>query len=493
MNFAEVAKIESTVKSTENGAKAFSTTNSKLLNLFATVGALRTRTETNIENLFLEAFAEDKLLATKLSFYARNVRGGLGERLTSRVIWHKLAIEHPEIMRKNICNIPKFGRFDDLYCLIGTEVEEEMWDFVSWQLDSDKKRMSENKPISLLAKWLKSVNTSSSASRILGRKTAKALNLTEQQYRKMLTSMRKYLNVVENQMSQNEWDKINFAAVPAYAMKNYRKAFWKHAPEAFSKFMTKVEKGEETIKASTLYPYDLVQNYSNSYYWLNSGVNPDPVIEAQWKALPNYVEGENDVLVMADVSGSMDGRPMDTSVGLAIYFAERNKGYFKDLYMTFTDKPNLIILNPNNTLARKVSDIMRRDVGYSTNLEKAFLKVLEVAVNNKLSNEEMPKALVVISDMEIDKYMRSSNASYWGFINEMESKFTNAGYELPKIILWNVEARQDTFLIANHPKVNFVSGQSASTFKTVLDTIELNAYDAMLKTLNNPMYDCVKI
>lgn len=493
MNFAEVAKIDSTIKETENGAKAFSTTSSKLLNLFATIGALRNRDDVDIEKAFAEAFAEDKLLATKLSFYARNVRGGLGEKKTPRVIWHKMAQTCPEIMSKNIPNIPKFGRFDDLYCFVGTPVEEKMWDFIAWQLGVDKKNMAEGKPISLLAKWLKSTNTSSQESCILGRKTAKALDLTEKQYRKMLSSMRKYLKVVENQMSQNEWEKINFAAVPSYAMKNYRKAFLKHTPDQFVKFMERVEKGEEQIKASTLYPYDLVGQYTKKMSFWSNRCDIDPVVEAQWKALPNYVNGENNILVMADVSGSMSGRPMDTSVGLAIYFAERNKGYYKDLYMTFTDQPRFVTLNSNDSLEEKVSKVMSTDVGYSTNLKAAFNRVLKTGIDNKISQEDMPKALVVISDMEIDQYTRSSNASYWGFINEMELKFNQVGYELPKIILWNVDARQDTFLTSNHPKVNFVSGQSVSTFKTVLDTIELSAYDAMVKTLSDKMYDCIEI
>src|SRR5574344_496047 len=204
--------------------------------------------------------------------------------------------------------------------------------------------------------------------------------------------------------------------------------------------------------------------------------------EQQWKALPNYISGDNNIIVMADVSGSMSGRPMETSVGLAIYFAEHNKGAYEGLYMTFTGRPHFVKLEKGASLRIKCAQVMRTDVGYGTNLEAAFAYLLKTAIVNRVSSEEMPKAIVVISDMEIDHYMRPDygyEAMNWDFISSMEHKFHQYGYELPKMVLWNVEARQDTFL-SQSDKVIFVSGQSTSTFKTLLTSLEGTSMDMML-------------
>ena len=218
-------------------------------------------------------------------------------------------------------------------------------------------------------------------------------------------------------------------------------------------------------------------------------VKEDPVIEAQWKALPNYIEGENNVLVMADVSGSMYGRPIATSVGLAIYFAERNKGAFKNTYMTFTDRPHYIQIQPGQTLAKKVEAVMSTDIGYNTNLERAFMQVLDTAVMNHVPQEDMPKAMVVISDMEIDRYFRGQGLD---FVSEMVRRFRAAGYQMPRLVLWNVHARSNTFHAnSTNPYVTFASGQGVAEFKNVLAGISLDAYAAMMKALDDERYASV--
>ena len=231
-----------------------------------------------------------------------------------------------------------------------------------------------------------------------------------------------------------------------------------------------------------MYPYDLVEKIMQSF-------KEDPVIEAQWKALPNYIEGENNVLVMADVSGSMYGRPIATSIGLAIYFAERNKGAFKNTYMTFTNRPHYIQIQPGQTLAEKVKAVMLTDVGYSTDLERAFMQVLDTAVMNRVPQEDMPKAIVVISDMEIDRYFRGRGLD---FVSEMVRRFRAAGYRMPRLVLWNVEARSNTFHAnSTNPYVTFASGQGVAEFKNVLAGISLDAYAAMMKVLDDERYASV--
>lgn len=496
MNFANAVKTNTNTKLTENGARAYSTTGKALLDLFAQIGALRPRTEKEIADKYAAAFAADPMLATKMLFYAGNVRGGLGERRTFRICLKWLAQNHADIVIKNAALIPHFNRWDSMFVLIGTAAEKEMWKVIADQLNTDMAAVAASKgkkaqPISLLAKWMPTETASSKDTRALARKCMTNLGLTPRAYRKVLSALRKHLRVVETSMSAQEWEAIQYTQVPSYAMKNYRKAFAKHDPDGFSAYKASLVKGETKVNASTLFPYDLVSQYTRSRgYWGMRAANPDTIVEAQWKALPNYVEGENNILVMADVSGSMDGRPMDTSVGLATYFAQHNKGDYHNLYMTFTDQPHFIELREGATLAECIAKVMNTDVGYNTNLEAAFDHILKHAVNNGVSNDELPKALVVISDMEIDRYMRQSKMD---FVDAMKAKFARYGYRCPKLILWNVEARNDTVL-SKQEDVLLVSGQAASTFRELCGNLDgKTAWDLMLETLGNKMYDCITI
>ena len=496
MNFANAVKTNTNTKLTENGARAYSTTGKALLDLFAQIGALRPRTEKEIADKYAAAFAADPMLATKMLFYAGNVRGGLGERRTFRICLKWLAQNHADIVIKNAALIPHFNRWDSMFVLIGTAAEKEMWKVIADQLNTDMAAVAASKgkkaqPISLLAKWMPTETASSKDTRALARKCMTNLGLTPRAYRKVLSALRKHLRVVETSMSAQEWEAIQYAQVPSYAMKNYRKAFAKHDPDGFSAYKASLVKGETKVNASTLFPYDLVNQYTRSRgYWGMRAANPDTIVEAQWKALPNYVKGENNILVMADVSGSMTGRPMDTSIGLATYFAQHNKGDYHNLYMTFTDQPHFIELREGATLAECIAKVMATDVGYNTNLEAAFNYILKHAMTNGVSNDELPKALVVISDMEIDRYMRQNKMD---FVDAMKAKFARYGYTLPKLIMWNVQARNDTVL-SKQEDVLLVSGQAASTFRELCGNLDgKTAWDLMLETLGNKMYDCITI
>lgn len=495
MNFADAVKTNTNTKLTENGARAYTTQGNALTDLFAQIGALRSRDEREITAKYAAAFAVDPLLATKMLFYAGNIRGGLGERRTFRICLKWLAENHPSIVIKNAALIPHFNRWDSMFVLIGTPAEAEMWKVIYDQLNTDMAAVAapisgrKIQPISLLAKWMPTETASSAETRALARKCMANLGLTPRTYRKVLSVLRKYLKVVETSMSAQEWEAIQYAQVPSYAMKNYHKAFAKHDPNGFSAYKASLVKGETKVNASTLFPYDLVAKYSCG--GCSGGYcSEDAIIEAQWKALPNYVTSENNILIMADVSGSMYGRPMDTSVGLATYFAQRNKGAYHNLYMSFTNDPHFIELREGATLAECVRKLYSTDVGYNTNLEKAFDYILRHAIANGVSDDEMPKALVVVSDMEIDRYMRQNRMD---FVDAMKTKFAIHGYTLPKLILWNVEARNDTFL-SKHEGVIYVGGQSASTFRELCGNLDnKTTWDIMCETLNNKMYDCVTI
>ena len=497
---------------TENGALAYHTTNSALLDLFAVIGALRSRPTEEIINKFTKAFSEDALLATKMLFYARNIRGGLGERRTFRTLIKYLAEYHTETMRKNIEFVPVFGRWDDLYEFVDTPLENAAFDLISKQLIVDKVMLEKGKPVSLLAKWLKSTSGVSVKSCKLGKLTAKKLHYSYKEYRQTLSALRKQLNIVERNMSLDEWEKIVYKEVPSLAMKKYRNAFREHNLIEFKEYVEKVKKGEETINAKTLYPYDIMEaaelaehwrsnygyDYRNSYYTLD---NWDEVLEEQWKALPNYVEGENNILVMVDTSASMHGRPICTSIGLGIYFAERNKGVWHNKFLTFSERPSFIELKGTN-LKEKVACIP--DICENTNIEAAFNLVLKTAINNNLSQEDMPKAIIIISDMEFDS--ATGNYSYNRreeerkvakenkIMDEISLRFQENGYIIPKVIYWNADSRQDVYhAISENKNIAMVSGQSVSTFRTVLNAIDENPYDTMLKTLNDPIYDLITV
>lgn len=491
INAINAETLDGTLKYTENGAVARDSTGNALLDFFAESGSLRERSSEDIVNLFLPAWNENKLYALKALFYTRDVLEGRGERRTFRIIAKWLAKHSPNAMIHNFDEIAQFGRWDDFYTFVETPIENEMWYYLRHQFAADIKAMRTEQSVSLLAKWLKSENTSSKESRALATKTRQAFGLTQREYRKTLSALRRYIKVVEVKMSANEWDSINYAQVPSVAMKRYRKAFKTHCPSAFDNFITKVENGEEKINAKTLYPYDLVEQYYDGSFWSANCKPEDRVIEAQWKALPDYVKSNHNVLVMADVSGSMYGRPICTSIGLAIYFAQRNKGAFHNVYMTFSDNPSYIQIKPNATLHDNILKALKTGVGYSTNLEAAFMRVLRTCVDNNVPQEDVPKAIVVVSDMEINPFYSGRGLD---FISEMAKRYRAAGYLMPRVVLWNAEARNDTFHSKySNPFVTFASGQSAAEFKQVLDGIEYDAMSAMYKCLDNKRYSTITL
>lgn len=483
MDFANAMKEESKFTRTENGAVALNTTSDARLDLFGTIGALRDADENRITTLFSEAYAQDKLFATKIAFYARDIREGLGERKTFRTIIRYMAEHHPEALRPNLDLIGVFGRYDDLYELIGTPLEDDMWKVMKNQFEEDWKNiLTGNSAISLLGKWIKTADASSPKTRKLGILTAHKLGYSVFEFKRMVRSMRKRIGVVESLMSAGKWTEIKYPEVPSRAMMIYRRAFVKHDPDGFSEFINKADKGEVKINASTLYPYDIVEK-------ILYGRENNKVLEAQWKALPDYIEQGTNALIMADVSGSMCGRPMATSIGLAIYFAERNTGAYHNLFMTFSSNPQIVTLK-GETLHQKIKNVEKADWGGNTNLKAAFEKVLDIAEKNNVSQEEMPKAIVVISDMEID-YCGDKN---WSFYDKMEKKFQKAGYVIPNVIFWNVYSRHDLFHAdATRKGVQLASGQSVTVFKQVLQNLGYNPVEAMENTINSERYDCITV
>lgn len=484
MNFSEVMREESKWTITENGAAAKNTTGSALLDMFATIGSMRTRPDDETIKKFELAYQEDPLGAMRCLFYARDIRGGLGERRVFRILLPYIARRYPNSLADNMNLIPEYGRYDDYYSLIDTPLESGMWKIISLQLSLDRYNMEHGIPCSLLAKWLKKADASSKNTRKLGIYTAKQLGMSVYDYKRLCNRLRRYIDVVEQKMSAGEWDKINYPAVPSRAMMNYRKAFARHDNERFNEYMNDVENGKEKINSSTLYPYDIVEK-------ILYGHEDSKVLEAQWNNLPNYVDDDVNAIVIADVSGSMQGRPMAMSIGLAMYFAERNKGAYHNLFMTFSQKPEFVELK-GRTITEKVRFISKANWNNNTDLEAALMKILEVAIQNKCSQEEMPKSLIIISDMEIDGCTGQKHGEQ--FYDYVSRVYWEYGYKVPNIVFWNVNSRHDVFLADRNRKgVQLVSGQSASTFKNLIGCVDKTPVEMMYEVLNSERYQTIKI
>ena len=487
-NFANSFRNQTNVTYTENGAKVYSTTGNPVLNLFARIGGMRKATESELNRMYLDARNSDKELADNMILYARNIReGGIGERRIARTLLKTLALKDPAKVSRNLDTIVSAGRWDDLFVLEGTSVETEALEFMKNQFTKDIKDMAKNESISLLAKWLPSPNTSSKETRRLARKVYTYFGITERTYRKTLAALRKYLDVVEKKMSSNQFGAIDYQAVPSVAMTRYRSAFGRHDYERFDKFINAVTKGEAKINASVSYPYDLIMPYINqtSSWYSRYNIKVDKVLEAQWKALPDYVEGEHNVIVMSDVSGSMyceGNKPIATSVSLGIYFAEHNSGPYKNLFLTFTDRPSLYELDPTETVASRVDEVMKH-VGYNTNLDGAFDAIYRTAVQAG----EAPEALVIISDGEIDAF--ASRGQVDSIVEKWQKTYAKAGLVAPKLIMWNVCSRGNRFISkCGNPGIAYVSGSSAATFKELTTLITMDSVEAMTKILTRPQF-----
>ena len=484
MNFSEVMREESKWTKTENGADAKNTTDSALLDMFATIGSMRNRSEDEIIKKFELAFQEDPLGAMRCLFYCRDIRGGQGERRVFRVLLPYIAQKHYEELYRNLELIPEYGRWDDFYALIGTPMEEQFWPFISWKLFRDIKEMEAGRPCSLLAKWLKKADASSPNTRKLGIYTAKKLGMSVYDYKRLCVKLRRYIDVVEQRMSANEWDTINYPAVPSRAMMNYRKAFSRHDQKRFDEYLNKVQSGEQKINSVTLYPYDIVEKILYRH-------EDSKALEVQWDNLPDYVHGDVNAVVMADVSGSMYGRPLATSIGLAMYFAERNKGAYQNLFMTFSGNPKFVEVK-GNTITQKINFISKAEWGMNTDLEKALLRILDVAIENRCSQEEMPKSLIIISDMEIDRCTSQNHRE--NFYDYVSRVYEEHGYKIPNVVFWNVNSRHDVFLADKDRKgVQLVSGQSASTFKNLIGCVDKTPVEMMYSVLNSERYQAIQI
>lgn len=465
---------------TENGALSNASTLNSCVDLFGKISAMRNTDESNVLSMFRKAFSEDKTKALKILFYARDIRGGQGERKTFRTILKDLAERETSWVIRNLKLIPEYGRWDDLYVLVGTPAENHALTFMKNQFFKDL----ESQTPSLLAKWLKRENTSSRESRRLASITRRKFGLSPRAYRRSISSLCEKIDVVEQKMCSGEWSDISYSGVPSNASLMYRKAFSKHDPEGYQKYLASVERGESKINTSTLYPYDLVSKYLGYCY---HGL--DKTVELQWKNLPNYVTPFNG-LVVADVSGSMSGRPMEVSISLALYIAERNEGFFKDYFITFSHRPRLQKVI-GDTLYDRVQNLHRANWDMNTNIQAMFDMLLETAIKNELSQADLPERLFIVSDMQFDQACRGNSMTNF---ETAKKKFEDAGYTLPQLVFWNVNARNsgDSPITIHDTGTALVSGCSPSILKSVLENKVVTPVDVMNSAIETERYEVIK-
>ena len=500
MNFLNGLKDATNFTYTENGAITHKTTRSDLLDMFAFGGAYRKRSEEDIIVLFKKAYAEDAYLARKCLFYLRDVRGGQGERRFFRVCLKWLANNDPDVVVANIENIIEYGRYDDWYVLLNTPVKNVVLAAIKCQLGID---VQSNTP-SLLAKWLPSENTSSKATRQTAHIIREYLGFSHRQYRKTLSILREKIRIVEKLMSANRWDEIEFDKLPSKAGIKYKNAFArrdiiKAKYESFAKDTT------TKVNAKTLYPYEVVaealKTFRTGHYWNATLPALDDtnrlMVNKYWDNLADYFNGASlNALAVVDTSGSMvnseASAPINVAISLGLYCAEKAKGPFANHYISFASRPQLIETNGAD-FVDKVYRIYKTNLVDNTNIEAVFDLLLNTAIANNCSQDEIPQNIIIISDMEFDAatrcYRSARREATETLLEGIARKWAIEGYKMPHLIFWNVDARQNNVPMLGNGPISYVSGMSPSIFETIMSG--KTGYDLMLEKLNSERYNAI--
>lgn len=479
MSFANAAlnyKNESTAR-TANGMKARATSASAVLDFFGKVGSYRGK---DMTDQFLSALAESEELALRALLWTRDIREGAGERAQFRNLLSKLETLNPATAGKLMARIPELGRWDDLFAY--TEHQNRVA-----ALEMIRKALVEDKN-GLCAKWMPRKGPRAVM-------LTKYLGLSPKAYRKLIVGL---TQVVETQMCAKQWNEINFSHVPSLASARYQKAFGRNAQEAYSAYIRELQKpeAERTVKvkinAGAVYPYDVIKSVATG--------NP-AVADEQWKALPNFI-GDAKIFPIVDTSGSMGSmpsrnhwglgrgdyggsQPIEVALGLGLYVSEKNTSNFKDLMMIFDTTPKLVA--PKGSLTQRLKSIPEIVAG-STNLHAAFDMLLDIAIKGKVSQEDMPEMLLILSDMQFNSCVRFDDSAQ----EMIKRKYAQAGYEVPKIVFWNLSSYGDgnTPVRFDDKGVCHISGFSPAIMKSVLadDLEDFTPYNVMLKTLMKDRY-----
>ena len=497
---------QANVIQTENGAKAYKTTHSALLDLYRTGGIARELDDTELFELFRNAYAEDKLLTLKTMFYLRDCRGGVGERQTFRRLLSFMPTK--DLKKLDLIEfILEYGRFDDILTLLDyPETREialkEMKEIVnSVENDQEFSEFSY-----FVYKWLPSNNVSSKRTVSRARIFARYMGFNQKSYRKMLSRKRLEHKVFESELTQKGFNDIDFASLPSRCLNKYKKAFYRHLEEDYKAFLDKASNGEVSVNSSQMFVYEVLKNM------LSYDEQEAQLGEAQWLSLPNYLEGyENaNVVCVADISASMTSdecRPMYNSIGLATYFAQRNTGLFANKYVLFSDESYLMELPKglsNRETVRYVKNTTKGNI-YGTNIESVF-KTLYKATKQAIKDEtykkgDCPVAMLIITDEQFNDLVHDhENAktiveTYKDKFNKLAKKH-DVDVQLPNIVFWNVRqctgSNTNYQALANDTGIQMYSGYSASIFKNIMSSLGCTPYEAMMKTLSSDRYANVR-
>lgn len=488
-NYLKALEANTNYTHTENGALTHKSTLNAVLDMFALGGSYRSRSDDDVIALFAKAFQEDEVLALKCLFYLYDVRCGQGQRRFFRVCAKWLAKERPEAIARNLKHIPTFGRWDMLYAFDGTALEKQAYTLMANQLMLDL----DSKTPSLLAKWLKSINTSNAESCRLGHKTRKFLGMTAKQYRKTLAILRNRIKVLERLMSEKRWDEIEFDKIPSRAGLIYRNAFARNdfLKARYEQFM----KNKETrVNANVLNPVDIVEECLKKWSLTET---ERMALNKYWENLKDYYDGrEENGLAVVDVSGSMNGKPMAAAIAMGAYIAERGHGPFANNFITFSEQPHLVKFIGADIYA-KANKARDADWGNNTNLKAVFDLMLSTALANHTAQKDMPTRLYIFSDMEFDEglgyctwHCHDPNAHYKvrTLLEDITQEWGEHGYKLPNIIFWNLNARNDN-IPALGEDFSYVSGFSMNMVEQILSG-KTNV-DLMLEKLNSDRYKVI--
>lgn len=482
-------KKENNLTYTENGALTHFTTENYCLDLFFRAGAMRNADENDISKAVIRAYTENPEKTMKIIFYARDVRGGLGERRFFRTAIKNLSSFAPDAVKRNIHCFADYGRFDDLLVLIGTPCENEAVSEIKKQLDSDLEAMNNNGNVSLLAKWLPSVNATSADTKALGKKLSGLLDMNEKKYRQTLSALRKYIDIIENRLRVSDYT-FDYSRQPSGAMFKYRNAFIRNDNEHYSEYLKSVKSGEKKLNASVLFPYEIVRRCENA-----DNKTERLSLDVTWNSLPVYGNNNENAIAVIDTSGSMtwcpqnSARPLDIALSLGIYFAEHNKGTFADHFITFSKKPRLIELKGSD-IYEKVRYCQEFTEYSNTDLEAVFRLILRTAIKNRLQQTELPSKIYIISDMEFDCCIEGGNSI--PLFDAMKKAYNKAGYKLPDIIFWNVASRHSNMPVTmSETGVALVSGFSPVVFDMAISG-DISPVKIMEKVLSSERYAVIK-
>lgn len=483
-------KNTANITRTENSAFTYRSTQSHCLDLFATIGALRSASDTDILVRFQRAFAEAPTLALKTLFYARDIRGGLGERRIFRAILLYLALHETQSLRKNLHLVPEYGRWDDMLSLIGTPCERQALRLMRRQFVSDMEALENGGRVSLLAKWLPSENASNAEASAAGKRMAAAFGLCPRDYRKALTALRARIRILENSLRECDYS-FDYGKQPSKAMFKYRMAFLRNDCKRYKRFMDAVAKGKKKLHTEALMPYEVIRP-AMSFSWWGPPLTEDErkALDVTWNSLPDYTNGEN-ALVVVDGSGSMygcgDPSPAEVAMSLGMYFAERTKGAFHNHFIAFSTKPRLVEIKGRDVYER-IRYCMSYNEAADTNIQAVFELILKAAVQHSVPQEELPSTLYIISDMEFNVCTHGADISNFTYAKKL---YEAHGYQLPKVVFWNVQSRNEQQPVQmNDRGVALVSGASPVVFKQILPGAP-TPYEQMLEILGSERYAAI--